>query len=215
MPNGGKLKKNKLQQFKDIMICFGNSQQTFFFSQKRGSIAIEGAMCTLVVFTFLGVIINIFELYSQVLLAVRLTDNLGISVSNGRNMTPAFLQGLMSQIMAESGVNGVSATISTMPVSNGFYVKNYSYGGGCVGPNFGAMSGGQMLSSLVEGMTGGQGVNITGWPNVVGLAQVAVCVPHPFYLDWAMMLGGSYATTQQQSGIMMLAIPKPPKEKHK
>ena len=204
--------KNKLQYFKDVMSAFGNARQQFFFSQKRGSIAIEGGVCTFVVFLFLAAMFDFFEVYNQTLLAVRLTEDLGVSVYNGRNITPAFLQGLVNEVMSMNGVTGSSASVYTMLINGSWLVRSYSYGGGCAGPNYGETAGGQFLSSLVRGISGGSDRYVVGWPNVVALAEVTVCVPPPpLYLNWAMF--GNYNMSTQQAAVMVVAIPKPPKHK--
>ena len=209
--------KNKLQQFKDVMVCFEKSQRQFFFSRKRGSIAIEGAMCTMFVFVFLCMLINIFMVLNQDLLAVRLSEAVGLSLYNARNSNPEFLLGLTSKVMRMNSVKGSSASVYTMGVYSDWAIKEYNYGGGCIGPNYGAAAGGQFLSHLVGGSAGGEGKYIVGWPNASAIAQVLVCVPQPaFFLNWAFpglhFFGGSSGgMDQQQAALMMLAIPKPPK----
>lgn len=203
--------KNKLQHVKDVMVCFSNSQRQFFFSQKRGSIAVEGAFCTIVVLVFLGAIFDFLEYYNQTLLAVRLTDVLGMSVYNGRNTTPEFLQGLLNEIMAMNGVKGASASLYIRFIQGGI-LRGYSYGGGCAGPNYGAGYGGAWIGHL--GGNIGANQSIAGWSKtkVAALAQVTVCVPPPsLYLDWG-SLGNGQMSSQIAAG-MMLIIPKPPKHK--
>ena len=202
----------KLKRFKDLMLRFGNSRQQFFFSQKKGSIAIEGAMCTLTVFLFLGMMINVFEVYNQALLSVRLTDNLAMSVFNGRNSNQVFLQGLVDQVMAANGVKGASATVYTIYVSGSWKPRSFNYGAGCQGPNYGQGGNGLFLTALIS-QYGGSGT-IYGYPNMNSLAQVAVCVPPPaLYLNWAFLgLTGYSPFTQSQSAIAMVGIPNPPKK---
>lgn len=206
----------KLKRFKDLMVRFGNSRQQFFFSQKRGSIAIEGAVCTMAVFVFLGMMINIFEVYNQALLAVRLTDNLAMSLFNGRNSNQVFLQGLVDQVMAANGVKGASATVNSIYISGSWNMRTFNYGAGCQGPSYGQDGNGIFLTSMI-GQHGGSG-DIFGYYNMNSLAQVAVCVPPPpFYLNWAFFGGpaivGYNAFTQPQSAIAMVGIPNPPKHK--
>ena len=208
---GVKLKnklKNKLLQFKDVLKTFNNSQEQFFFSQKRGSIAIEGAICSTAVVGFLGVMFNFFQYYNQTLLAVRLTDDLGMSVYNGRNTTPAFLQGLLNEIMTMNGVKGSSASLYIRFVQGGI-LRGYNYNGGCAGPNYGAAADGAFISSL--GGIGSLGNHyLSGFNHVAALAQVAVCLPPPsLYLDWGKL--GNGIMTSQLSAAMMLVIPAPPK----
>ena len=206
--------KNKLQQIKDVMVCFSNSQRQFFFSQKRGSIAIEGAACTIAVFYFLAAVFNFFVFYNQVLLATRITEDLGISAYNARNATQVFLKQLVSQVMAKNGVKGSSATLATMMTNGYFVIRNYNYGGGCGGPNYGNYGQGvdQFLSHLVLGQGGGSNTTINGLAAVAAGAAVAVCVPPPrIYLDWATFGQWGYIMNQQQAGLMMFVIPKPPK----
>ena len=205
--------KNKLQQVKDVMVCFDKSQRQFFFSRKRGSIAIEGAMCTMVVFMFLAMVIDIFMVLNQDLLAVRISEAVGLSLYNARNSNPEFLQGLTSKVMRMNNVKGSSASVYIMAVYSDWTIQEYNYGGGCVGPNYGAAAGGAFLSHLVGGSGGGEGKYIVGWPNASAIAQVLVCVPQPaFFLNWAFFGGyGSGGMDQQQAALMMLAIPNPPK----
>lgn len=205
--------KNKLQQFKNVLKTFNNSQEQFFFSQKRGSIAIEGAICSTAVVGFLGVMFNFFQYYNQSLLAVRLTDNLGMSVYNGRNTTPEFLQGLLNEIMAMNGVKGSSASLYIRFVQGGI-LRGYSYGGGCAGPNYGAGAGGEWIGHL--GGNIGANQSIAGWSKtkVAALAQVMVCVPPPsLFIDWGKLGGAGANFNSQLSAVMMLIIPKPPKHK--
>lgn len=210
--------KNKLQQVKDVMVCFDKSQRQFFFSRKRGSIAIEGALFTMVVFMFLCMLIDIFMVLNQALLAVRISEAVGLSLYNARNSNPEFLLGLTSKVMRLNNVKGSSASVYTMGVYSDWAVKEYNYGGGCAGPNYGAAAGGGFLSHLVGGSAGGEGKYIVGWPNASAIAQVLVCVPQPaFFLNWAfpgLLFFGGYGPAgmdQQQAALMMLAIPKPPK----
>ena len=210
---GVKLKnklKNKLLQFKDVLKTFNNSQEQFFFSQKRGSIAIEGAICSTAVVGFLGVMFDFFQYYNQSLLAVRLTDDLGMSVYNGRNTTPAFLQGLLNEIMTMNGVKGSSASLYIRFVQGGI-LRGYNYNGGCAGPNYGAAADGAFISSL--GGIGSLGNHyLSGFNHVAALAQVAVCLPPPsLYLDWGKLSNGNM--TSQLSAAMILVIPAPPKKK--
>ncbi len=203
----------KLKRFKDLMLRFGNSRQQFFFSQKKGSIAIEGAMCTLVVFIFIGMLINIVEVYLQAMLAVRLTDNVAMSLFNGRNTSYQFMQGLLDQVMAANGVKGSTATLNSFYVSGSWYNRTFNYGGGCQGPNYGQGGNGLFLQSLVQGVGSSSGT-IYGYPNTNSLAQVAVCVPPPaLYLNWAFLgMTGYNPFTQTQSAIVMFGIPNPPKK---
>ncbi|MBO6035506.1 MAG: hypothetical protein J6P38_00245 [Acetobacter sp.] len=167
-------------------------------------------------FYFLSAIFDFFVLYSKTLLALRLTENLGISVYNARNATPAFLQGLLNKVMAMNGVKGSSATVATMMTNGYFVIRNYNYGGGCGGPNFGNYGQGidQFLSHLVLGQTGGATTSISGLSGVSAVAGVAVCVPPPsLYLNWAKFGSDYYTMATQQAGLMMFVIPKPPKHK--
>lgn len=202
----------KLKRFKDLMVRFGNSRQQFFFSQKKGSIAIEGAMCTLTVFVFLGIMINLFEVYNQALLAVRLTDNLAMSLFNGRNSNQVFLQGLVDQVMAANGVKGASATVNTIYINGSWNMRTFNYGAGCQGPNYGQDANGIFLTDLI-GQNGGAG-EIFGYHNVNSLAQVTVCVPpQGLYLSWAFLGLGYNPFIYPQSAAAVVAIPNPPKHK--
>ena len=202
--------KNKLQQFKNVLKTFNNSQEQFFFSQKRGSIAIEAAICSTAVVGFLGVMFDFFQYYNQTLLAVRLTDDLGMSVYNGRNTTPAFLQGLLNEIMTMNGVKGSSASLYIRFVQGGI-LRGYNYNGGCAGPNGGAFAGGGFISSLGGSGSLGQSY-LNGFNNVAALAQVAVCLPPPsLFIDWGKLGGAGANMNSQLSAAMMLVIPAPPK----
>ena len=205
--------KLKLKQLKDLMLRFGNSRQQFFFSQKRGSIAIEGAVCTLVVFIFLGGLINLMEILNQRLLSIRLTNDLAISLFNGRNTNQAFLQGLVNQVMAANGVKGSSATVNTMYVNGSGALRTFNYGAGCSGPE---SSNGAFLESLkpeiedyedyYQESSAGAGAGMSS------LAQVTVCVPPPaFYLNWTML--GILYHPQRHAVTTIVSIPKPPKHK--
>ncbi|MBQ3817986.1 MAG: hypothetical protein II846_02315 [Acetobacter sp.] len=201
--------KLKLKQLKDLMLRFGNSRQQFFFSQKRGSIAIEGAVCTLVVFIFLGGLINLMEILNQRLLSIRLTNDLAISLFNGRNTNQAFLQGLVNQVMAANGVKGSSATVNTMYVNGSGALRTFNYGAGCSGPKSSIANGAfleVLKSQFGDFSQAGGALERT----VNSLAQVTVCVPAPFYLNWAML---GYTPPTSIAAVTMIGIPNPPKHK--
>ena len=83
-----------------------------FAQGKKSSIAVEGAFCISLVVAFILVPLVIASVdYSNSLLALRLADTLGMSFYNGRSMSPGFVQNIMNQVLAESGVKGVSAIV--------------------------------------------------------------------------------------------------------
>ena len=83
-----------------------------FAQGKKSSIAVEGAFCISLVVAFMLVPLVIASVdYSNSLLALRLADTLGMSFYNGRSVSPGFVQNIMNQVLAESGVKGVSAIV--------------------------------------------------------------------------------------------------------
>ncbi|MBO6086512.1 MAG: hypothetical protein J6P19_08980 [Acetobacter sp.] len=143
---------------------------------KKGSIAIEGAVCTLAAIMLLGVMYNLSMIYICMLHAQRMAGDAARGLINGQSMSSGVVQNLISDIAMEDGLdNGSTVQVSLTQVQGLGGIYTYYGGGGCAGP------GGHGSEWILQTMQEGSNASsiATGMPKALAFAQVNACVPMP------------------------------------
>ena len=206
--------KNKQQRgfFTKILNAFTRNLARFEHVQRRrlskkGSIAIEGAICTLAAIMLLGVMYNICIIYICMLRAQRMAGDAARGLINAQSMTPGVIQNLVSDIAMEDGLdNGPTVQVSLTQVNGIGPIYTYYGGGGCAGP------GGHGSEWILQTM---QETNVnssnSGMPKALAWAQVNACVPMPTTAFINLATFGFMSMPQTPlTAHAFVVIPKPP-----
>ena len=207
--------KNKQQRgfFTKILNAFMRNLARFEHVQRRrlskkGSIAIEGAICTLAAIMLLGVMYNICIIYICMLRAQRMAGDTARGLINAQSMTPGVVQNLISDIAMEDGLdNGPTVQVSLTQVQGLGPVYTYYGGGGCAGP------GGHGSTWILYTMQENSYSNsyTIGMPKALAFAQVNACVPMPTTAFINLATFGFMSMPQTPlTAHAFVVIPKPP-----
>ena len=174
---------------------------------KKGSIAIEGAVCTLAAIMLLGVMYNLSMIFICMLHVQRMAGDAARGLINGQSMSSGVVQNLISDIAMEDGLdNGSTVQVSLTQVNGIGPIYTYYGGGGCAGP------GGHGSTWILYTM---QETNVnssnSGMPKALAWAQVNACVPMPTTAFINLATFGFVNIPQTPlTAHAFVAIPKPP-----
>ncbi|MBO6035496.1 MAG: hypothetical protein J6P38_00195 [Acetobacter sp.] len=194
-----------LNAFMRNLARFGHSERRRL--SKKGSIAIEGAICTLAAIMLLGVMYNICIIYICMLRAQRMAGDAARGLINAQSMTPGVIQNLISDIAMEDGLdNGPTVQVSLTQVNGIGPIYTYYGGGGCAGP--GGHGSTWILYTMQETSVNSSN---SGMPKALAWAQVNACVPMPTTAFINLATFGFMSMPQTPlTAHAFVVIPKPP-----